>query len=379
MPTPTPIMRNSERTAMLRCPARWWWSYREGLVPRSQQLGPLWFGEGIHLALALWYCGPGMRRGPEPAETWRSFVGEAIGVVKTASATEERVAQYEDAAALGVTMLEGYRALYGLDEHMDIIKAECSFSMDVPWPKGQALYLVKKSSTMANFSGTWDLAYRDLRSGRPKLEEHKTAKAISTRHLALDNQGGSYWAVATRNLRSMGLIGPKETLEGVEYNFLRKSVPDDRPRDAEGYACNKPTKEDYRAAIAAKLAPADALISPKATLAQLQEMAEKHGITVLGERSKVQPAAPFERHMIHRTRPEQAAQLRRVQTDAYIARVLADRKLPITKNPTFNCSWDCDFYDMCQLQERGGNWEEYRDLVYVIRDPYVNYRKSAEE
>jgi hypothetical protein len=377
-----PIVRGSERTALLRCPARWWWGYREGLVPKGQQFNALWFGEGIHVALAAWYEGPGAKRGPEPVETWLAFVGDSLAYVKTTDPSDEDVAKYEDARTLGEAMLTGYRELYGADNHIHVISPEQSFSFELPWPIDTKLFRLTKDAmkkSMAIYAGRWDLAYRDLRSDNLKLEEHKTAASISTRHLALDNQGGSYWAVATRSLRSLGLIKEREILSGVEYNFLRKGMPDERPKDSEGYACNKPVKADYIAAINAAAGDEFFSINPKLTLAALEAEAERLGLTVLGERSKVQPAKLFERHMIHRTRAEQRSQLLRIQTDALLIRAYTEGRIPITKNPTKDCGWDCSFYDMCELQERGGNWQEFRDMKYERRDPYSDHRKSAAE
>lgn len=376
---PAPIIRASERRTAMACPQRWWWSYREGLKPKSEALGPLWFGTGVHIALAKWYIGPGLKRGPEPAETWAQFAGEAVAYVKTADATDEQVAKYEDAVTLGDAMLEGYRAQYGRDEHMHIISPEQTFSLELPWPLGQEVYHVQKGSVMAVHAGTFDLVYRDLRHDWLMLEEHKTAKAIMTKHLELDDQGGTYWAVATRTLRARKLIGPNEVLRGIEYNFLRKGLPDDRPRDAQGYACNKPIKADYINALTA-----DGIIAlqgkglDKQTLPTLVAEAEKAGLTVLGERSKVQPPPLFVRHMVHRTKTEQATQLRRLQDQALYLQVLRDGTLPLTKNPTRECTF-CDFYNMCELQERGGDWETFRDMTYRVEDPYADHRKSTEE
>lgn len=365
----------------MRCPQAWWWSYREGLKPKTEQLGALWFGTGIHLALSEWYCGPGQQRGPEPAETWETFARDSYAFVKTADATDEAVAKYEDACTLGIAMMEGYRKLYGRDDHMHVIAPEQTFSLELPWPTDQQLYDVQPGAVMAVHAGTFDLVYRDLRSDWLMLGEHKTAKAIMTKHLELDDQGGTYWAVATRTMRARGLIGPKEHIRGIEYNFMRKALPDDRPRDAQGYATNKPVKADYVAAL-----PLSALNVPalegkdpeKVPLKVLEEACTQAGVTVLGERSKVQPPPHFVRHMVHRTKTEQRTQLLRIQNQALYLQAMRDGTLPVTKSPTKECSF-CEFYSMCELQERGGNWEEFRDMTYQVKDPYADHRKSTEE
>jgi hypothetical protein len=370
-----PILRTSERRDFKRCQARWWWHYREGLKPKGAESTPLWFGTGVHLALAEWYL-PGTKRGVHPAQTFTEYAEGALRSVKVAEATEERVAQYEDGAELGRILMEGYVANYGTDPHMDIIQAEQTFGLDIPWPGAdrQTLYAVEPGDVLVKYRGTYDGVYRDLRDGKIKLLETKTAKAISTTHLPLDDQAGSYWAVANMQLRKLGLLGVKERLHGIEYNFIRKSLPDERPKDAEGYATNKPVKADYQAALG--IGDAEAR---KMKLDYMENIAKQSGIVVLGERSKVQSPTLFERHTVWRTRPEQNSQLRRIQTEAVQMQMVRDGSVEPTKNPTRDCHWDCDFYTMCELQERGGDWEEFRQIAYRVEDPYADHRKSADE
>jgi hypothetical protein len=55
-----------------------------------------------------------------------------------------------------------------------------------------------------------------------------------------------------------------------------------------------------------------------------------------------------------------------------------DGVMPLTKNSTRDCSWDCSFFAMCELQERGGAWEDFKRLSYKQKDPYADHRKSAD-
>jgi hypothetical protein len=376
--TNLPILRTSERRAFKRCQARWWWSYREGLKPKGAASTPLWFGTGVHIAFAEWYI-PGVKRGRHPAETFEEFAIEALREIKGAGAAEERVAEYEEGLALGIVLMNQYVEYWGQDGSWDFIQPEQTFSLDVPWPaERQTAYVVDaESGVMVKYNGTYDGVYRDLVDGRIKLLETKTAKAVSTGHLTLDDQAGSYWAVASFTLRKLGLIGPKESISGINYNFVRKSYPDERPKDPEGYATNKPVKADYLAALG-DLLP-DAKLASKAKLDDLEATAKLYNRIVLGERSKVQPPALFERHLIHRTGPERQSQLRRIQDEAIQMRSIKDGLLPITKNPTRDCGWDCEFFAMCELQERQGNWQYHRDAFFKVQDPYADHRKSAEE
>jgi hypothetical protein len=388
------MLRTSERKDFKRCPQRWWWGWREGLKPRGSDRTPLWFGTGVHLGLAEWYV-PGTKRGIHPAETFAKFAKDGLHTIKTQDATEEAVAEYEDGAVLGGILLNAYVEHYGQDESWDFIQAEKAFSLDVPWPGNdrQGLYEIPADATptelaMLVYKGTWDGVYRDLSDGKIKLLETKTAAQISLTHLTLDDQAGSYWAIAGHSLREEGLIGSKERIHGITYNFLRKGKPDERPKDAEGYATNKPVKADYLAAINAERAkmpskgPAGSWLGPeptgKETLALLGDITNKMGITVLGERSKSQPPPLFVREVIWRTAPERTTQLRRIQNEGVAMQAYRDGTLPLIKNPTKDCSWDCSFFAMCELQERGGDWETFKKAAFKQMDPYADHRKSAE-
>lgn len=370
------MLRTSERRSLKRCPQQWWWAWREGLVKKGAPATPLWFGTGIHLALALWYSGPGTKRGPHPAETWVSYCGSELAFLKDGRPDESMVERYVTAQELGRVMMEEYVKRYGRDEHKLYIQPEQTFSVDIPWHDRQGIYDYITDQILTRYVGTYDGVWRHADSGWIILDEHKTAKAIFTGHLPMDDQGGGYWAVASMTLRQRGLITKRDALRGIEYNFMRKALPDERPLDSEGYACNKPVKADYAKALGYEGNEPE---FKKMKLEQLERLAAGYKTVVLGERSKVQPATNFERVMIHRTSSERRAQLRRVQDEATLAQVYKDGLLQVTKTPTRDCTWDCSFYNMCQLQDAGGNWEDFRDLQYDVRDPYADHRKSTEE
>lgn len=374
-----PILRTSERSTFAECPQKWWWAWRQGLKPRGLPKTPLWFGTNVHLALAEWYCGPGKRRGPHPAETWARISSEIVDTVKQRDPTDEELASYVDAYELGLAMLDGYVKQYGKDEHMLIIHPEQTFSLDVPWPQGdrQQVYDVD-AGLLVRYVGTYDLVWRHADTGQIGMEEHKTAAAIFTGHLPLDKQAGSYWAVATRTLRKQGLITDKESLKFIEYNFLRKSMPDPRPRDSEGYCCNKPTKQDYLDTLGNNAEGPDDKPLSKMKVDELEALASEIGVTVLGKRSKVQPKPLFERHRVVRTPGEQAAQLKAIQDEAVHMQAVRDGLLPVVKHPSRDCSWKCDFYHMCLLHEAGANWKDYRSAMFRREDPYQDHRKSTE-
>lgn len=368
-----PILRTSERRAFKRCIWRWWKSYRQGLVPIGTTSDALWFGTGVHIALAEWYKGPGKKRGPYPSETFARWAEGELRYIKTRERNRNGVdtlieEKLEPARDLGIIMLEGYLKEYGTDPMWDIIAPEHSGQIDVMDPNE-----VEKLLTIYAF--TYDLVYRCLECGRIKLGEHKTCASIQTDHLPLDDQAGSYWSIASQELAQSGLIEKGERIAGIEYNFLRKARPDPRPRNGNGHALNKPTKQDAIDALTA----AGILYDTKATGEKLMAFAAEKLITVEGKVSKVQPSPLFAREFVKRTAKQRAQQIRRIQDEALHMAYVREGYLPIIKNPTFNCQWDCDFYNLCLLDEAGGDTKDYQESMYQVRDPYADHRKSTEE
>jgi hypothetical protein len=369
--TRVPIIRTSERRSFKRCPQAWWWGWRMGLVPVGSISDALWFGTGVHIALAAWYCGPGKKRGPEPAETFAAWAVGEIRHIKTSNrfgnAAEALIEEkLVPAQLLGTTLLECYLKEYGRDEHMFVIRPEYSGQINIADPDFA-------DQILAIYAFTYDLVYRDLDDGRILLEEHKTARAIVTSHLKLDDQAGSYWAIADQQLRAEGVLKAKERIRGIEYNFIRKAMPDERPRNAEGYYTNKPTKADYLAAM--KSHP-DVRVNMK--VEELADLAESRGIPVFGEISKLQPKPLFHREFVKRTAAERATQIRRIQNEALVMDAFRTGELPIIKNTTRECNF-CQFNGLCELDEGGHDTSDYMRAIYRRKDPYADHRKSTEE
>lgn len=380
-----PIIRGSERSSANMCWQQWYWSWRQGLVKVRAERVELWFGTGVHLALAGWYQ-PGLKRGPHPVETWREYAKGDIQYVKANAQDDSTVERWIAASELGETMLTGYVEKYGEDPHMDFIQAEKTFELLIPWPTdGRQKIFSPVNKYLAKFVGTYDGVYRNLETGLIELLETKTASAIYLGHLPMDNQAGGYWAVANMEMKRDGLLKRNQSIGGINYNFLRKGTPDARPRNAEGYYTNKPTKEHYAKAMEGKRLDSAVGIwmtekqLMKMKVAELAQLAKDNGIEVLGEVSKVQPSPLFHRELVHRTKEEQRSQLRRIQDEAVHMEVMRQGLLPITKSPSRDCSWKCPHYDMCELQDRGGNIKEFKSRVYARLDPYADHRKSTSE
>lgn len=53
---------------------------------------------------------------------------------------------------------------------------------------------------------------------------------------------------------------------------------------------------------------------------------------------------------------------------------MRDGTLPLYKTPTTNCTWDCDFYDLCLADEQGGDVELLKQVAFRVEDPYAAHR-----
>lgn len=364
-----PVLRTTERGYFHRCDYKWWWGYREGLK-KGEMPTALWFGIGMHMALATYY-GPGKKRFPKKAlAVWKKYCEEEFRWIRFLVGDEDEAESREEGYEVGRVMLEGYFEEYKGDPHWHVIQTERPFQLDVIDPA--------TGKKIAIYAGTYDGVLRDLNDDSLWLMEHKNFKAINLRQPVpvMDPQCTSYIWVATTEMRHNEIIGPNERIEGVLYNILRKGLPDSRPQDAEGYRTNKPTKDHYVHALDGYSETLNETRLSKMKVAELEEMATTLGVRVLGERSANQPPPLFHREKVYRTPAEIARNADRVVEEIKEMNRKRTGK-HLLKNPTRDCSWDCTFFDMCTLHEQGADWEMFRDGVYHVEDPYADHRKSV--
>jgi hypothetical protein len=237
-----------------------------------------------------------------------------------------------DLTDLGEAMLKGYVEQWGKEPWLHVLAREQTSQIRILNPRtGRPIFV-----SIAAF----DLLFRDLRQHTPviRLMEHKTAKSIQTGHLVMDEQAGTYDLHAKNALVDMGLAGPQDYIESTVYNFLRKGMPDPRPKNDQGLHLNKD-----------------------------------------GSVSKVQPKPLFHREFVPRDDVQRAKMAQRLAVQAWELEQRHKGKLPIYKNSTKDCSWDCPLHDICELDERGQDWQDLAELTLMRGDPYADhYRKGTE-
>lgn len=419
MPIET-VLRTSERKQFKECQWKWQRNYIDRLQHKHDEGTALWFGTGIHLALEKYYV-PGTKRGINPVETWEQYVDDTRGDTQYINTYHNGDSSFAiEAKELGSAMLTSYVENYGDEEWMEVIATEFDFQIGIKFdnftPDG-----VKQDK--AAYVGTMDLVYRDTRDNRLYVMDHKTARALgssNTQYLPLDDQAGAYYAVAIAALRKQGLIGDNERLSGIVYNYLVKAMPDTRPVNPEGYATNKPKKEHYLEALtkanipttvttyanplkgeitkALKEAGVDFEPSSPAsdlklladqrgievrgkakeramTIPELEEAAEKAGITVYGEVSSSQPQKRFDRVTVRKNPKQQNRQIQRMSQDLTAMSLVRNNVVAATKNPTRSCSF-CPFQELCEIDDKNEDYTDMVEQLYTTWEPYKTHEEA---
>jgi len=362
--TTTPVMvRTSERTQFTKCRQHWWWAYKERRKPIGYFSQPLVFGDMIHRALAAYYIPETRskrRRGPHPAETFEKLY-YAYG--RTFRVPQDKEEDWADACELGVEMMDNYIERWkGDDKRILVLYPEMPFQMPIYGNDGKFL---------CQYVGTTDCLIRDLATGDYGLFEHKTAASISTSHLFMDEQANTYWALIPEWLRDNDIMPKGAEFTFMLYNFMRKRMEDDRPKNAQGQYLNKPTKPALVAKLT-ELGTGDWKKSMKVD--ELSAVLRMHHVNpdMLGAVSKSQPPPPFERMMVRRGLTERQKTLERIKQQVTEMNLVRAGKMPHYKSPSRECSF-CEFKDICELEELNDDWTEMKKFTTERWEPYRDH------
>lgn len=312
MPLNPTMLRTSERSQFKRCRQAWWWAFVEDIKPKTAAPA-LRFGSLIHKAMELRYP-VGKKRGPHPAPIFTDLYEKELEQAAKFGFKDEDD-KWHEAGELGVAMLNSFVEQYGDDEEWEVLASELPFQV----PIGHGMQYV----------GILDGVWRNIKTKEIWIQDWKTAKSISTNHLVLDEQAGSYWAYAPDFLRKQGLLTAKQELRGILYTFMRKALPDDRPKSKSGLYLNKD-----------------------------------------GSTSMKQPPPYFQRVETRRNESTSATLRARVQAEVREMRLVREGKLGVIKTPGPMTCGGCGFRDLCELHEMGADYESFKSQTMAHWEPY---------
>lgn len=394
-----PIIRQSERGDFKSCPSKWNWRWNEGLVPRMPRYDARWFGTMWHLLWATVYTPPAGADGftraiTKPEEIHQLWDQLLNNVYTTVSGLpffgDEQEMEWNDATALGHIMIDGQLKEYNLDPAFEVLGPEKRFSVRIPYTPEQlkALmpsdyaqavgHLFPDGKYIARGVGTYDLPIRDHSDeGTPKckiLDWKTTNRRENLKHLNKDDQTGTYLITAGAYLRAENVIGPKESVDYMIFSFARKAKPPEETKlvDEQGRVRNKPQLNHYKLAL--KFSDAD---MKGLKLKDLEKIASEMNLVVYGEVSKNQGSPLFWRDVVRRNKANRQRQMDRIADEAETMTLIRGGVLPILKTPGDHCNW-CDYNDLCDIDEDGGDTEQFIKDVYKYEDPYMDHRAGAD-
>jgi hypothetical protein len=290
------------------------------------------FGTLVHAALARFYI-PGVKRGEHPAVVFEELYEADL------RENEERFGQHDldqddkwiEAGELGPAMLNNYIDEYGDDDEWEVLVTEYPFQ----WLAG---YVKEQGTGEFIYTGVLDGVWRSRRDKTIWIPDHKTTAGLGDsklNYLQMDDQAGAYWSFGVLALKKAGLLKRDERLAGMLYNFLRKSMPDERPSK---------------------------LIKGKRIY-----------LNQNGSISKKQPSPYFLRQPIYRDDYDRMMTMERALNDYRRIEMLRSGELPIGKNPgMFTCP-SCPVSDACELHETGNDWSEFLRQTTEQWDPYEEH------
>ena len=317
-----PMLRTSERSALKKC--EWLWDITYNRRLRGRAAPALRFGTLVHAALARYYI-PGPKRGEHPARVFEELYERDLRENETRFGQRDldQDAKWVEAGELGPAMLDNYMDEYGSDDEWEVLVTEYPFQWVLP--------------TFV-YTGVLDGVWRHRPSKRLWIPDHKTTAGLGDSklsYLQMDDQAGAYWSFGVYALKKAGLLNRDQKLAGMLYNFLRKSMPDERPSK---------------------------FINGKRIYLNKD-----------GSVSKKQPSPYFLRQPIFRDEFDRGMTMARAVADYERIEMLRSGQLPIGKNPgQFTCP-SCPVSDACELHETGNDWSEFLRQTTEPWDPYEEH------
>lgn len=347
-------IHTSDRIMYRRCKRKAYLASRLwlGLQPVKPN-STLWLGSGVHKGIEMFY---GYRQ--DPVQVFNEWAAEGLERIRqTEGLLHEEKAKYDEMMELGRGMLEHYKQFAQQYDDFNVYvfpdgrpAVEILFEVPILDPQGNHLHAYfdqpvegmdeeQLSDLEADgiaavpvyYRGRIDLIVEDI-YGDLWIFDHKTCKTFGDwSKLQLDTQVGSYiWA-----LKKL-VPDLNKHVRGVIYNGLKKAVPKPpEPLVRGGFSKNKNQSTTYEVYLATLLEHGEDPAKYQDILEHLKEQTE---ITENSITNKF-----FKRQKVKRS----PAEIENIGLTIYYEAIDMIQTQFFYHNPTRDCSWDCDFYDVC--------------------------------
>lgn len=304
---------NGELRTWSRCRRQWWFGYYRGLGLKAVQVvGAASIGTRVHRVLAAYYVPDGVVR-RDPWEVFEETLREDEKILDEQFAREEKWEKWRGEVDLARAMLEGYFEWVeetAADAGWTITAPETRLTADLRLPELPEARLLAK------------LDVRAVRQpdGARAFWDHKTRADLSPKTLHLDEQMLHYHLVEFLALLDEGQDGTMRT-DGAIYNMLRKVKRTDRANP-----------------------PFYGRIEVRHNMDELRNYWLKVKAKVLEiEDAKRRLEAGEDHHSV------------------------------CYPMPTTECSYQCDYFQLCPMYDDGSRAEDFAQALYVEVNPLRRY------
>lgn len=347
-------VRGSEISDFLRCRKRWDYRWNQKLIPKKPN-NKLFFGTLFHRFLEVLY----QTKNPHTA------IDELRKVYEETDTSQMEQTELDELLELLGKVCENYVAQwwYDKDENWKVIATELRFEIPL--------------DEHVTFTGTIDLVYE--REGRIYFADHKTTSSIEKydKNSNMDRQISRYWWALQqiqegrgyvydkhRTKHEAGVFAPRlhgKPIAGFIYNIILKDFPvKPEPLKKGGLSKAKNQKTTYKLYVEALMELHDGYVP--------EEYAEI--LDLLQAQETEQGNRFFRRVEVNRLQPEIDAAIEEFYYTAVDSKYLKERlelgaKEAAYRNITMDCSWDCQFKEICQASMDGTNVDFLLDSLYT--------------
>ena len=314
-------IRVTERAAFKRCRRRWKYQSLMELVPIAEPRGALWLGTAVHYGLEQYY-----RDGKDPWVATQEWLDMKLPELHLEDMWPEERAKFNDTTDLMASILVGYVPFAQEHDDFEIVAVEENLEVHIP-------------GTRVKLGGKIDVLTRRGPKRQLWPLDHKTAaQYVDISVLEMDDQMTAYlWLVWQVHGEIPG---------GALYNELRKKIPAQPEVLVRGGLSKKKnvdtTYEIYLTAIK------NNHLNPEDYADILEFLRNK-------------PDGFYRREAVARTKYELEHFAQNLIPEA---RAMNSKLTPLYPSPTRDCSWDCQYRDLCLCETTGGDLDSLIESLY---------------